>query len=121
MVLHTRMRISGTASFKQTLKYCVVKSKRDRITLSQLATNRMSGERNKLWWRRIVEKTANNLLEEIKKLSSQERAAIVVEVLDTLDQEGEEFSDEELLHELQRREAEGMSDSVSWSVLRELH
>lgn len=67
-----------------------------------------------------VGEVANNLVEEIKKLSCQDRAAIVVEVLDTLDEEGEEFDDQELLRELQRREAEGMSDSVSWSILRDM-
>lgn len=68
----------------------------------------------------IVGKTATNLVDEIKKLSSQDRAAIVVEVLDTLDEEGEEFDDEELLRELERREAEGMTDSVPWSILRDM-
>lgn len=63
---------------------------------------------------------ANNLVNEIKKLSCQDRAAIVVEVLDTLDEEGEEFRDQELVRELERREAEGMSDSVPWSVLRDM-
>ena len=67
-----------------------------------------------------VEKTASNLVDEIKKLSRQDQAAIVVEVLDTLDEEGEEIDDEELLRELQRREAEGMEGSVSWSVLRDM-
>ena len=68
----------------------------------------------------IVGKTASNLVEEIKKLSCQDRAAIVVEVLDTLDDEGEEFDDDEMLRELQRREAEGMNESVPWSVLRDM-
>ena len=68
----------------------------------------------------IVEKTASNLVEEIKKLSCQDRAAIVVEVLDTLDEEGEEFDDEELLCELQGREADGLNGSVPWSVLRDM-
>jgi len=67
-----------------------------------------------------VEKTASNLVDEIKKLSRQDQAAIIVEVLDTLDEEGEEIDDEELLRELQRREAEGMEGSVSWSVLRDM-
>lgn len=68
----------------------------------------------------IVGKTASSLVEEIKKLSPLDQAAIVVAVLDTLDQEGEEFDDEELLGELQRREAEGMKDSVSWTELRDM-
>lgn len=63
---------------------------------------------------------ANNLIDEIKKLSCQDRAAIVVEVRGTLDEAGKEFDDQELLHELERREAEGMSDSVPWSVLRDM-
>jgi putative addiction module component (TIGR02574 family) len=65
-----------------------------------------------------VGEIANNLVDEIKKLSRQDRAAIIIEVLDTLDEEGEEINDEELHRELQRREAEGMEDSVSWSILR---
>ena len=64
----------------------------------------------------IVEKTASNLVDEIKKLSRQNQAAIIVEVLDTLDEEGEEIDDEELLRELQRREAEGMEGSVSFAT-----
>ena len=64
--------------------------------------------------------TANNLVEEIKKLSSQDRAAIVVEVLDSLDEEGDEFDDQELLRELERRESAGMTDSVPWSALRDM-
>ncbi len=68
----------------------------------------------------IVEKTASNLVDEIKKLSRQDQEAIIVEVLDTLNEEGEEIDDEELLRELQRREAEGMEGSVSWSVLRDM-
>ena len=44
----------------------------------------------------------------------------MVEVLETLDEESEEFDDEELLSELQRREAEGMNGSVPWSVLRDM-
>ncbi len=67
-----------------------------------------------------VGEIANNLIDEIKKLSWQDRAAIVVEVRGTLNEEGEEFDDQELLRELERREAEGMSDSVSWSVLRDM-
>ncbi len=67
-----------------------------------------------------VGKTATNLVDEIKKLSSEDRAAIVVEVLDTLEEEGEEFDDQELLRELERREAEGMADSVPWSILRDM-
>jgi hypothetical protein len=67
-----------------------------------------------------VGKTATNLVDEIKKLSSQDRAAIVVEVLDTLEEEGEEFDDQVLLRELERREVEGMTDSVPWSVLRDM-
>lgn len=53
-------------------------------------------------------------------LPSLDQAAMVVEVLDTLDQEGEEFDDKELLEELQQREAEGMNDSVSWTELRKM-
>lgn len=64
--------------------------------------------------------TASGLIEEIRKLPRQDRAAIAVEVLDTLDDEAQEIDDEELFRELQRREAEGMEGSVSWSVLREL-
>lgn len=67
-----------------------------------------------------MEKTTSNLVDEIKKLSRQDQAAIIVEVLDTLDEAGEEFDDEELLRELQRREAEGMKGSVSWSDLRDM-
>lgn len=67
-----------------------------------------------------MEKVATNLIDEIKKLSRQDQAAIVVEVLGTLDEGGEEFDDEELIRELQRREAEGMDGSVSWSVLRDM-
>jgi putative addiction module component (TIGR02574 family) len=67
-----------------------------------------------------VSETANNLVDEIKKLSHQDRAAIVVEVLDTLEEEGEEFDDEELRRELERREAEGMTNSVPWSTLRDM-
>lgn len=67
-----------------------------------------------------MEKTTSNPVDEIKKLSRQDQAAIVVEVLDTLDEAGEEFDDEELLRELQRREAEGMKGSVSWSDLRDM-
>lgn len=52
--------------------------------------------------------TASNLVDEIKKLSRQDQASIIVEVLDTLDEAGDEFDDEELLRELQRREAERM-------------
>ncbi len=64
--------------------------------------------------------TASSLLEEILKLPRQDRASIAVEVLNTLDDEGSEIDDEELVRELQRREAEGMEGSVSWSVLREM-
>jgi len=67
-----------------------------------------------------VEKAARNLVDEIKKLSGQDQAAIVVEVLDTLGDKGEEFDEEELLGELQRREAKGMNGSVSWSDLRDI-
>jgi len=67
-----------------------------------------------------VGEIANKLVDEIKKLSCQDRAAIVVEVLDTLDEEGEEFDDQELLRELERREAEDMSTSVPWSALRDM-
>ena len=67
-----------------------------------------------------MENIASNLIDEIKKLSRQDQAAIVLEVMDTLDDDGEEFDDEELLRELQSREKEGMSGSISWSVLREL-
>lgn len=67
-----------------------------------------------------MENVASNLIEEIKKLSRQDQAAIVVEVMDTLDDDGEEFDDEELLRELQSRDKEGMNGSISWSVLREL-
>lgn len=67
-----------------------------------------------------VGETANRLVEEIKKLSCQDRAAIVVEVLKTLEEEGEGFDDQELLRELERREVEGMTDSVPWSVLRDM-
>jgi hypothetical protein len=67
-----------------------------------------------------VEKTTSNLVDEIKKLSHQDQAAIVVEVLDALDETGEEFDDEELLRELQRREAQGLNGSVPWSVLRDM-
>lgn len=67
-----------------------------------------------------VEKAAAELVDEIKKLSRQDQAAIVVEVLDTLGDEGEEFDAVELLGELQRREAKGMNDSVSWSELRDM-
>jgi hypothetical protein len=66
-----------------------------------------------------VGKTASNIVDEIKKLSRRDQAAIVIEVLDTLDDESEEFDDEELLGELQRREAEGMNGSVSWTDLRD--
>lgn len=65
-------------------------------------------------------KTASSLVEEIKKLSPLDQAAIVVEVLDTLDQEGEEFDNEELLLDLQQREADGMKDSISWTELRNM-
>ncbi len=65
-------------------------------------------------------KTASNIVDEIKKLSRRDQAAIVIEVLDTLDDESEEFDDEELLGELQRREAEGMNGSVSWTDLRDM-
>ena len=68
----------------------------------------------------ILEKAASNLIDEIKKLSRQDQAAIAVAVLGTLDGGGEEFDDEELLRELQRREAAGMDGSVSWSVLRDM-
>lgn len=64
--------------------------------------------------------TASTLLDEIKKLSSEDRAAIVVEVLDTLEEESEEFDDEELLRALERREADGMTNSVLWSELRDM-
>ncbi|MEI8381394.1 MAG: hypothetical protein WCJ09_14800 [Planctomycetota bacterium] len=67
-----------------------------------------------------MEKAARNLVDEIKKLSGQDQAAIVVEVLDTLGDKGEEFDEEELLGELQRREAKGMNGSVSWSDLRDI-
>jgi hypothetical protein len=67
-----------------------------------------------------VGKTASSLVEEIKKLSRRDQAAIVVEVLDTLDDESEDFDDEELLDELLRREAEGMNGSVSWTDLRDM-
>lgn len=63
---------------------------------------------------------ANSLIDEIKKLSCQDRAAIVVEVRGTLDEAGKEFDDQELLRELELREAEGMSDSAPWSVLRDM-
>jgi hypothetical protein len=63
-----------------------------------------------------VGKTASNIVDEIKKLSRRDQAAIVIEVLDD---ESEEFDDEELLGELQRREAEGMNGSVSWTDLRD--
>ena len=68
----------------------------------------------------IVGITASSLLEEILKLPRHDRASIAVEVLNTLDDEGSEIDDEELVRELQRREAEGMEGSVSWSVLREM-
>ena len=68
-----------------------------------------------------MEKAASDLVDEIKKLSPQDQAAIVCEVLGTLDEGGEEFDDEELLCELQRRELEGMDGSVSWAVLRDMH
>lgn len=64
--------------------------------------------------------TTSTLIDEIKKLSRQDQATIVVEVLNTLDEEGEEFDDEELIRELQRREAEGMHGSVSWKDLRDM-
>ncbi len=67
-----------------------------------------------------MEKAATELVDEIKKLSRQDQAAIVIEVLDTLGDEGKEFDEEELLVELQRREAKGMNGSVSWSDLRDL-
>jgi hypothetical protein len=67
-----------------------------------------------------VGKTASNIVDEIKKLSPQDQAAIVIEVLDTLGDESEDFDDEELLGELQRREAEGMNGSVSWTDLRDM-
>jgi hypothetical protein len=67
-----------------------------------------------------VEKVATELVDEIKKLSRQDQAAIVVEVLDTLGDEGEEFDEQELLGELQRCEAKGMNGSVSWSDLRDM-
>ena len=65
-------------------------------------------------------KTASSLVDEIKKLSPHDQAAIVVEVLDILEEEGEDFDDEELLRELQRRETKGMDDSVSWTELRNM-
>lgn len=67
-----------------------------------------------------MKKTAPKLVDEIKKLSRQDQAAIVVEVLDALGDAGEEFDEEELLDELQRREAKGMNGSVSWSELRDM-
>jgi hypothetical protein len=67
-----------------------------------------------------MEKTAGNLVDEIKQLSRQDQAVIVVEVLDMLDDDGEECDDEELLRELGHREADGMDGSISWSILRDM-